>query len=181
MPPTFAYSRDGQQIGSGTLFTYINFGRAQVAGGDVRLAYEDRHLLASASASYMHLVSRHGGDLPDQALNLNVPEVKTVTSLGVKNLGTDGWFARLDGRFRNAFALESGYWSSSALMLPDGKLPARFVLDAAAGYRLPDTQIALSVAAKNLLDDDKLELLGAPAPRRFVFVQVEFHAEGLRY
>ena len=108
-------------------------------------------------------------------------EATMVTSLGVKDLGTPGWFVRTDGRFRTAFEFESGYWSSSALMLPDGKLPARFVLDAAAGYEIPRTNVAVSVVAKNLLDDDQLELLGAPAPRRLVFLQLEFHGEGLRY
>src|SRR4029453_6436998 len=101
--PTFAYTHDGQMVqGNGTLFTYVNFGKANVAGGDVRAAYENEHFLASASASYLHISSRDVGDdlrAADQAgcpsgstcrqytkqMTLNVPSFKTVTSVGVKD------------------------------------------------------------------------------------------------
>lgn len=180
-PPTFGFTPDGEMIGNGTLFTYVNFGEAQVAGGDVRASYEGDHLLASASASYVRVISRDGGDLPEREITLNIPEVKTVATLGVKDIGVDGWYVKADARYRSAFAFESGYWSSSALMLPGGELPSRFVVDAAAGYQIPWGDMGVSVVAKNLFDNDELEILGAPAPRRLVFVQLEVRASGLRF
>ena len=127
-----------------------------------------------------------------------MPDVKTVTSLGVKDLGVPGWFVRVDGRWRSSFKFESGYWSSCNAAdvancptgfkmdngepaFPDGKLPSRFVMDVSAGYKIPQTDLTLSVIAKNVFDDKKLEILGAPAPRRFIFLQLEFHGEGLKY
>ncbi|GEM_PF-4539136 len=199
--PTFAFTPGGDMVGNGALRTYFNFGTAQVGGGDVRGSYVDRHFMASASVSYLHVVKSDAGTAVASVakeLTLNVPEYKTITSVGVKNIGIPGWFVRIDGRWRSAFKFESGYWSScnaadttacpagfkmtdGSPAFPDGKLPARFVLDAAAGYEIPHTDLTLSLVAKNVLDDDKLEILGAPAPRRFVFLQLEFHGEGLQY
>ncbi len=88
-------------------------------------------------------------------------------------------FIRLDGRYHTAYAFESGYWSSS--MLLGGKVPSRVVADVTAGYRIPKQRITISGTIANLFDDQVPDVLGAPIPRRLMWLQLAYDWDGLRY
>ena len=59
--------------------------------------------------------------------------------------------------------------------------PSRTVVDVTLGYRLPDQGLTFTGTVANLLDDRTPDLLGAPIPRRFAWLQVAYDLDGLRY
>ena len=185
MMPTFATYRDGTPVAEGTpsqgaLSTYMNFGRANVRGVDVGVDYSPFHELAlSASASAMKLVSFQNASSLQKDLSLNAPAFKLRGSVQTEDLGLKNSFLRLDGRYHTAYAFESGYWSSS--MLLGGKVPSRVVVDVTAGYRLPKQKITISETIANMFDDKIPDVLGAPIPRRLMWLQLAYDWDGLRY
>jgi iron complex outermembrane receptor protein len=182
---TFGYTSDGRLVAegtpaAGTLFTYANFGRAQVAGGDlgVELALA-RELSLQASASFIHLVEFEAGDATQAALRLNVPEVKLRGALSARDLGVDGSFASVAARWQSAYVFEAGRWSSAALV-PGGQLPARLVVDLNLGWRTPQG-VTVSLNVLNLLGDEGVDVLGAPPGERLAWLQVAYELDGLAY
>ncbi len=183
--PTFASYADGRPVAEGTamegtLSTYMNFGKATVRGVDVGLDYQPiAGLTVSGSVSAMQLVSFDNDSALQQDLLLNAPAVKLRGSVQGDGLGLANSFWRVDGRFHVAYDFASGYWNTETLL--GGKLPSRTVVDVTLGYRLPDQGLTFTGTVANLLDDRTPDLLGAPIPRRFAWLQVAYDLDGLRY
>jgi outer membrane receptor protein involved in Fe transport len=185
MMPTFAFFPDGTPVAQGmptegTLFTYSNFGKANVRGADVGVDYRPIPALAlSGSASAIQLLSFTNDNPLQKDLTLNAPAYKLRGSVSTDGLGVKGSFLRLDGRYHTRYAFASGYWNSQNLLGHD--LPARFVLDVTAGYKVPNTGLTISGTVSDLLDDTHPDVLGAPVPHRFAWLQVGYDFDGLRY
>ena len=60
-------------------------------------------------------------------------------------------------------------------------MPSRTVLDLTLGYKLPNQGITISGTVANLLDNNDPDVLGAPIPRRFAWLQLAYDWDGLRY
>jgi iron complex outermembrane receptor protein len=178
--PTFAFYPDGTPVAQGTpaegtLFTYSNFGKALVRGVDVGFDYlANPYLTLTSSVSYIDLVDFESGNSGQNELLLNVPDFKLKASVLVKNFGLADYFVRVGGRWENRYKFRSGYWDSERL-LPDsgGEIPARFILDASAGYQFANG-LSLSANVQNALDNGSVENLGAPVPHRFAYLQVGY-------
>ncbi len=181
---TFATFKDGTPIGTGAtqgaLSTYMNFGQANVRGADLGVDYQvfDK-LLLSGSVSAMKLVSFQSSNALQKNLDLNAPTFKARGSVQTQDLGIKNSFLRVDGRFHNSYAFESGFWSSSRLL--GGNLPSRFVADITAGYKLPKQRITITGTVANVFDDQVPDVLGAPIPRRLMWLQLSYDWDGLRY
>jgi iron complex outermembrane receptor protein len=182
---TFATTKDGTPVAEGTptqgaLSTYMNFGKANVRGVDAGIDYNPFHELAlSASASAIQLVSFTNTNPLQKDLTLNAPAFKLRGSIQTEDIPVKNTFLRVDGRYHTAYAFESGYWSSSALL--GGKVPSRAVVDVTMGYRLPKQKITISGTVANLFDDQVPDVLGAPIPRRLMWLQLAYDFDGLRY
>lgn len=183
--PTFATFPDGTPTAAGlptegSLSTYLNFGSAQVRGADLGVDWRPiPRLTLSASGSVLELVEFENDNPLQRALLLNAPTIKLRGSAQTEDLPIANTFARLDGRYRNRFAFESGYWNSEALL--GHKMPARVVVDVTLGYRLPRYGVTVSGTVSNLLDDPVPDTLGAPVPGRFAWLQVVYDYNGLRF
>lgn len=187
---TLAYEADGttpvRAPASDALFngllTYLNFGRAQVAGLDAGLTlYPSPYVTLSGSVSLISLRS-FTETAGQNELPLNVPETKLKGNVTVRNVGLQGYFASLSARYQSAYRFVSGYWNSET-MLPehDGKVPARTVLDLTLGYQVPRIGLDLTLSISNLLDNEGYDVLGAPVRGRFVWFGITYHLAGLRY
>jgi iron complex outermembrane receptor protein len=183
--PTFAYYPNGTPVAEGTamegtLLTYMNFGKAQVRGADVGVDYKPiEELTLSTSVSAMQLVSFENDSALQQDLMLNAPRFKVRGSVQGDGLGLANSFWRLDGRFHAAYDFASGFWNSERQL--GGKVPSRAVVDLTLGYKLPKQGVTISGTVANLLDDRTPDVLGAPIPRRFAWLQVAYDFDGLRY
>lgn len=184
--PTFAFDPDGSLVadgtaGAGTLFTYQNFGAARVRGVDAGVTwFAVDGLELAGSVSVIDLASFSKDQDSAQAdLLLNVPALKLKGSITARDLGIDDYFVKVSGRFQSAYEFESGYWNSN--VFDDGEVPARFVADLTAGYALPEQGLVLTATVANLLDDHRVDVVGAPVTRRFVFAQLEYRYDGLVY
>ena len=183
--PTFGFYADGTPVAQGTpmegtLFTYMNFGKAQVRGIDVGVDYRPiEELTLSASASAMQLGSFTNGNALQKDLLLNAPTFKLRGSVQGDGLGLADSFWRVDGRYHNAFQFASGYWNSMTLL--GGKVPSRPVVDVTLGYKLADHGVTFSGTVANLLGNETPDVLGAPIPGRFAWLQVAYDWDGLRY
>ena len=183
--PTFCFYADGTPVAQGTpmegtLFTYMNFGKAQVRGIDVGVDYRPiEELTLSASASAMQLGSFTNGNALQKDLLLNAPTFKLRGSVQGDGLGLADSFWRVDGRYHNAFQFASGYWNSMTLL--GGKVPSRPVVDVTLGYKLADHGVTFSGTVANLLGNETPDVLGAPIPGRFAWLQVAYDWDGLRY
>jgi iron complex outermembrane receptor protein len=60
-------------------------------------------------------------------------------------------------------------------------MPARVVVDVTLGYKLPKYGITVSGTVTNLFDDPVADVLGAPQPGRFAWLQVVYDYKGLRF
>jgi outer membrane receptor for ferrienterochelin and colicins len=176
--PTFGFYADGTPVAAGTplegtLFTYANFGKARVRGTDIGVDYRPiPELGLSASGSAIQLVSFENDSPLQKDLTLNAPTFKLRGSVQTDGLGVKSSFLRLDGRYHTRYAFESGYWNTTNLLGHD--LPARFVVDVTAGYKFPDTGLTVSGTISNLLDNTDPDVLGAPVPHRFAWIQVGY-------
>ncbi len=183
--PTYASYADGTPTAQGTpaegtLSTYMNFGKAKVRGVDVGVDYKPiQQLTLSTSASVMQLASFSNSSTLQQDLLLNAPAFKLRGSVQGDDLGLDGSFWRVDARYHAAYEFASGYWNSMTLL--GGKVPARTVVDITLGYKLPVQGMTISGTVANLLDNHDPDVLGAPIPRRFAWLQVAYDLDGLRY
>jgi len=177
---TFAFE-DGQLVdGSGFLWTYFNFGEATVRGLDLGLdVYASDHLSLSGSLSLIDLADFDQGDA-QQELLLNVPNTKLKGSVTVRDLGVDGWFASLSGRWKSAYEFRSGFWDS-ANFYTDDEVPSRFTASLTAGYTVPETGISIKASATNLFDTDRVDVLGAPKTERLIWVSATYDVSGLRF
>ncbi|MGE5182228.1 MAG: TonB-dependent receptor [Acidobacteriota bacterium] len=184
MAGTFATLRDGTPVGQGTpiegtLYTYMNFGKATVRGADVGAEFKPiPELGLSGSASAIQLVSFQNTNMLQKALDLNAPTFKLRGSLQVQDVPKNS-FLRVDGRYHTAYAFESGYWSTSTLLGHD--LPSRVVVDITAGYRLPAQHVTITGTIANAFDSQVPDVLGAPIPRRLMWLQLAYDFDGLRY
>lgn len=183
--PTFASYADGTPVAQGTaaegtLSTYMNFGRAKVRGADVGVDIRPiPELTLSTSASAIQLASFENTNALQQDLLLNAPAFKLRGSVQGEDLGLRNSFFRVDGRYFTAYEFASGYWNSKTLL--GGKVPSRVVLDATLGYKLPKQGLTISGTVSNILDDHSPDVLGAPIPERFAWLQVAYDLDGLRY
>ena len=177
---TFAF-QDGQLVdGSGFLWTYFNFGEATVRGLDLGVEVQaSDHLNLSGSLSLIDLADFEQGDA-QQDLLLNVPETKLKGSATVRDLGVEGWFASLSGRWQSAYAFRSGFWDS-ANFYDDGEVPSRFTASLTAGYSIPETGVSIKASATNLFDTERVDVLGAPQTERLIWVSATYALDGLRY
>ncbi|MDQ7039660.1 MAG: TonB-dependent receptor [Rhodothermus sp.] len=187
---TIAYEADGttpvrapaSDAAFNGLLTYLNFGRAQVAGLDVGLTlYPSPYITFSGSVSLISL-RRFTETAGQRELPLNVPETKLKGNVTVRNLGWAGYFASLSARYQSAYRFVSGYWNSET-MLPahGGKVPARTVIDLTLGYQVPRIGLELTLSISNLLNNEGYDVLGAPVRGRFIWLGITYHVEGLRY
>ena len=110
----------------------------------------------------MQLADFHNAMRLQKDLLLNAPTFKLRGSVQVDDLGIKNRSARVDGRYHNAYAFESGYWNSMTLL--GGKLPSRIVVDVTA--RLPAAALGLTMTGtvSDLLDNTTPDVLGAPMP-----------------
>ena len=183
MMPTFGYYPDGTQVAdgtatAGTLFTYVNFGKATVRGIDVGATYLPiDEVELSGSGSYIDLASFSSGDSAQRELLLNVPTVKLKGAMTLNGLVLPDSFVRVGGRWHNAYDFESGYWSSARF----GEVPAGFLADLGAGYTFTSTGLSVSATVSNLFNNHDPDVLGVPVPARLAFVQVGYGFSGLAY
>ncbi len=177
---SFAF-QDGQLVdGSGFLWTYFNFGEATVRGLDLGLEVQaNDHLNLSGSLSLIDLADFDQGDA-QQELLLNVPETKLKGSVTVRDLGVDGWFASLSGRWKSAYEFRSGFWDS-ANFYDDGEVPSRFTASLTAGYTVPETGVSVKASVTNLFDTERVDVLGAPVTERLIWVSATYTLDGLRF
>jgi outer membrane receptor protein involved in Fe transport len=137
-----------------------------------------RWLTLASSASLISLVDFANDDMRVADLLLNVPELKVKGSALVRDLGARNAWVRVGGRYDGRYAFRSGYWDSERLL--GGDVPARFVLDASAGYQF-ENGLALSANVANALDEHAIDILGGPVPRRLAYVQLAYTLDGLNY
>lgn len=182
---TFGFYADGTPTAQGTpqegaLSTYMNFGKAQVRGGDVGVDYKPiEEVTISTSASVMQLGSFTNTNSVLKDLLLNAPTFKLRGSVSGDGLGLANSFWRVDGRYHNAYEFASGYWNSMALL--GGNVPNRGVVDVTLGYKLLDQHLTISGTVANLANNKTPDVLGAPIPGRLAWLQVAYDWDGLRY
>jgi outer membrane receptor protein involved in Fe transport len=98
------------------------------------------------------------GELNSQVI-FNNP--KNRVSLAVDYVSSrTGFNATVQGRFVQSYPAANGPYSA--------RLPAYTLVDAFIGYRIPRTDLTLSLTAYNIFDDAHQELPGAPAIGRLV-------------
>ena len=166
---TFGYTSDGQLVENGTLFTYQNFGAAEVRGADIGVSvHANEYLSLSASTSFIGMVS-NGEEAPP----LNVSPAKFKFSVTGENLFLDNTFVRLAGRYSSAYDFASGVWVA--------EVPPIFVADITAGYTFTDLGVSLTGGVMNLFDNDIAEVPGAPVATPMAFLQMSYAYQGLNY
>src|SRR5262249_49728554 len=138
-----------------------------------------QQLALSGSASAMKLVNFENSNSLQTNLNLNAPTFKVRGSVEADGVGLKDSFLRVDGRYHTPYPFASGYWNSQ--MLLGHNVPSRVVLDATLGYKLPKQHITITGTVANLLDNQTPDLLGAPIPRRLMWLQLAYDWQGLRY
>jgi outer membrane receptor protein involved in Fe transport len=158
----------------------MNFGKATIRGVDIGADFRPvPQLTLSASASAMQLASFENNSTIQKDLLLNAPSFKLRGSVQGDDLGVTNSYWRVDGRYHNAYDFASGFWNSQTLL--GGKVPARVVVDITAGYKLVKQGITISGTIANLLDNKDPDVLGAPIPRRLMWLQVAYDWDGLKY
>jgi iron complex outermembrane receptor protein len=176
--PTFAGT-----MTQGKLLTSVNFGKAQVAGADAGFdlwILRDR-LLASASATYVRMVSFDPGSSGQKSLQINIPQWNARGSLTLTDVGLRNSFVRVQGRFQSAYQYTSGTWDSTRFpSLAGGLVPQRLVADVMFGYRFP-AGVTLSATVFNVFDDRGFDVLGAPPGGIVSYVQITYNYSGLDY
>jgi len=192
---TVAYENGSSVLVDGSNFTalqtFINFGEAKVQGLDVGLNYyfNDRYSL-SGSFSTIKLTD-FTNNTTDANLPLNTPPIKIKGNFTAKNLFEDDIFVapylKLNGRWQDAYMFTSGYWSTNVLLDDDGdltnkeELPAKFEMDASAGFDVARTGLSLQVSVNNIFDTDKVDQLGVPPQGRMFWVSLKYDFRGLRF
>jgi outer membrane receptor protein involved in Fe transport len=86
-------------------------------------------------------------------------------------------FFRVFGRYQGPYEFRAGRWDS-AVLLPDGKVPARLVADIAAGYTFTNG-FAVSANDNNVFNDPGIDQLGSPQGGRMAYVQLSYKYSGL--
>ena len=181
--PTFAFYPDGTPVAAGTpaegtLFTYMNFGAATVRGADLGASYLPIDEVAlEGGVSLIQLASFDNDSSLQKDLLLNVPTLKLKGAVTLTGLGVDDYFVKLAGRYRNRHDFESGYWSTARF----GQVPASVIADLSAGYDFPRQGLTLTATVANLLDSHDPDVLGAPIPGRFAFLQLGYNLDALAH
>jgi iron complex outermembrane receptor protein len=182
---TYAEYPDGTRTAAGLpnegqLFTYVNFGSAVVRGADLGVDFRPiPRITLSGNISLLKLAEFENDNDLQKDLLLNVPTIKLGGSVQAEDLPVKNAFGRVDGRYRNRFAFESGYWNAQTLL--GHGMPARVVVDLTLGYKLPKHGVTISGTVANLFDDPVPDVLGAPEPGRFAWLQVIYDYNGLRF
>jgi iron complex outermembrane receptor protein len=180
---TFATYADGTPTAMGTpmqgaLSTYVNFGKAQIRGVDVGVDVRPiERLTLSASGSILQLVSFANDNPLEQDLRMNAPAYKARLSAEVTDVAVPHTFVRVDARAHSAYAFESGYWSSQALL--GGDVPRRLVVDLSAGWAQPNGGWMVSGTLADLTNDHTPDVLGAPIPGLYGWIAVGYRYAGL--
>ncbi|CAM2010534.1 TonB-dependent receptor plug domain-containing protein [Acanthopleuribacter pedis] len=146
------------------LFTYLNYGKAQIEGFDLGVDYffNDKISLKS-SIGYAKLDSfENTTTIPD--IPFNTPEWKYKASLNIKDLFAPNSFLTLTGRRVNAYDYLSGNWS--------GRIDTFSEFNLAAGYTVPKVDTLLKLSWSNVTDEDKTQLLGTPAQPSFLTFEI---------
>lgn len=153
--------------GSDIVLTYRNFGALQRWGSDVgaRLTLTDRLTLTgtySITTKDFYPKAEVGG-LADIALNAP----RTKGSLGL-HFSDDraGTSAGAVVRHVAGFPMNSGVYI--------GEVAAYTIADVQAAYRIPRSDVSLSLNVQNLLDTQHREFVGAPVLGRFAMLQAEY-------
>jgi iron complex outermembrane receptor protein len=181
--PTYAFHPDGTPVAEGTaaegtLSTYVNFGRAQIRGVDVGVDYRpNRRLAFSVSGSVLDLARFTNDDAVQRDLRLNAPAMKVRASAQVSDLFVEHTYLRVDGRAHSAYAFESGYWNSETLL--GGDVPGRVVVDVTAGWDDPERGMSVTATVANLTNDHHPDVLGAPEPGIYGWLQLGYRYDGL--
>ncbi len=178
--PTFGFQNGELVAGSGFLWTYVNFGEATVRGLDLgtRLTVGER-LALFGNISLIEL-SHFEEESVVQPLPLNTPNVKIKGGATVQNVGLDGAFVSLSGRWKSAYEFRSGFWNS-AKFYDDGAVPSRGTVALTVGYSVPETGLELKASATNLFDTTTPDVLGAPKTGRMLWVSASYSTEGLSF
>jgi iron complex outermembrane receptor protein len=178
--PRYAF-QDGQLIeGNGFLSTYFNFGSATVRGLDFGLRYAaSEKLELSGNLSLIELSEFEQGDAAEPLL-LNVPNTKVKGSVTMRDVGFEGYFVSLAGRWKSAYEFRSGYWRSERFY-SDGEVPSRFTANLTAGYTVPNTGVKLKASVTNLFDTNTPDVLGAPRTGRLIWVSATYNFRGLDF
>ncbi len=145
------------------LFTYLNYGKAEIEGFDLGFDWFYDNLTIKASVGYSDLKTFDNTTaIPD--IPFNTPEMKYKASFTLKDLPWENTFFTAGGRKNNTYDYLSGRWS--------GTLRDTFYLDMAAGYVIPEQELSFKLSWTNANRSDKTELLGAPASPSFVTFEV---------
>ena len=192
--PTFAFDSEGNPIAEGTpvqglLLTYLNFGEAEVRGADLGVNYYWRDkVTVSGGVSVIELVDFSAEGAAQQDLLLNVPTVKIKGSVAINGLGFDNYFARASVRYHQAYRFRSGYWNSGTFLGDgvddggeDGDFPGRTVVDVSGGYLFPEQRVAVRAYLLNLTDSSVPDVLGAPVPARWGYLELSYTFDDVNY
>jgi iron complex outermembrane receptor protein len=161
---------NGTRVGG--LVSYRNFGEIDYYGVDVNAEFRPmRQLDLFANASYVSdgfFTGEELGEDPESDLNvaLNAPTFKT----------RGGFRARLDNglSFTGAASYVDDFRVASGPYV--GTVDSYFLVDLGLGYDFQDTVpgLRLNVTAKNVLDNDHREFVGAPLLGRLVLARLTY-------
>lgn len=171
--PTFAF-QDGQLVAdSGFLITFFNYGEAVVRGLDLGMTYDVQdQVRLTGNVSLIDRV-RFDNNGAAQSLLLNVPQTKVKGDIEIRDVGFEGYFLNLSGRWKAAHRFRAGYWNSSNFY-SDGEIPSRFSVNLTIGYTVPGTGLDLKGSATNLLGTTVPDKLGAPQTGRLLTISATY-------
>ena len=192
---TTAFQNGEQVLAPGStntlLLTFINFGEATVRGLDIGLNYYlSDNFEISGSFSTIKLTDFQN-ETTETTLPLNTPPIKVKGGFTARNIfdsnALQAPYLKINGRWRDSYQYTSGYWNTNVLLDDDGdltdkeELPAKFQLDASAGFDISDTGLAVQGSVSNIFDTDNVDLLG-PAPiGRTYWLSLKYNFDGLRF
>jgi len=163
----FAVNPENDPISPGglnpLLFTYLNYGKAEIEGFDLGFDWYYDHLTIKASVGYANLKTfENTTSIPD--IPFNTPEMKYKAQFTWTDIPWENTFFTAGGRKNNTYDYLSGRWA--------GTLKDTFFMDVAAGYTIPSQQMTFKLSWTNALHSEKTELLGAPASPSFVTFEI---------
>jgi iron complex outermembrane receptor protein len=173
---------------SQVVLTYRNFGRVNLNGLDVGLAYQ----LTDRTSAWINYSYMHPVDLEDPAndfdrdgkfdeVSFNAPENKASFGIAVTDLLTTGLNGSFSGRWVQSYDFVSGYHSATeagkgtgSFQFKDkGPLGGFSTLDLSLSYYV-SPQIQLKLSATNILDEGLREAVGSPEIRRLILTEIRY-------
>ena len=192
---TVAYQNGEPVLAPGStntmLQTYINFGEAKVQGLDIGLNYyfsDDFSINASASTIKL---TDFSNETNDTELPINTPPLKIKGGFTARDLFDSQSirepYLKVNGRWQDSYQYLAGYWNTNVLLDDDGnltnkeELPAKFQLDASAGFDVAQTGLEVQGSVSNIFDTEHVDVLG-PAPiGRTYWISLKYKFSGLRF